>query len=319
MKIYRSVTISMRTGEVLHEDSYEYDGPIAKCFGSSGEVSYPIYMETQHEAWLDDMDLLVQADLSGNSPYYNQTAYDPDPVTALNYLKAASFQAIVSALDPQTNWEDAVTAVVAKMQAALPDSTAIATAVDQRAVRLAPAHQRSIGRLASSYGDINAYNHSGFFMALAALEVDLARDLEDFDTKLTVVQEQVRLSMISEGVKLLLQGRDAKINASHAEFQTYLEMNRQHAIMFKEEVDKNIQLSALDAGWDYEVLAKAGGLLGSIGGGVGGSSEPSPVASALSGAATAASIAAAIPGVGPLAVAGIAAGGALLGLADALL
>lgn len=31
MKIYRSLTIDLHSGEVLHEDSYEYQGPLALC------------------------------------------------------------------------------------------------------------------------------------------------------------------------------------------------------------------------------------------------------------------------------------------------
>lgn len=36
MKIYREITLSMETGEVLAEDSYEYDGPVAECKGGGG-------------------------------------------------------------------------------------------------------------------------------------------------------------------------------------------------------------------------------------------------------------------------------------------
>lgn len=39
MKIYNRVVINIETLEVIEEDSYEYDGPIAKCFGGGGGTS----------------------------------------------------------------------------------------------------------------------------------------------------------------------------------------------------------------------------------------------------------------------------------------
>jgi len=39
MKVYRKVIIDIKTGKTLHEDSYEHDGPVAKCGGGGGGVS----------------------------------------------------------------------------------------------------------------------------------------------------------------------------------------------------------------------------------------------------------------------------------------
>jgi len=35
MKIYNSVTIDIATGRILAEDSYDYDGPVAECYGGN--------------------------------------------------------------------------------------------------------------------------------------------------------------------------------------------------------------------------------------------------------------------------------------------
>jgi hypothetical protein len=41
MKVITRSVIDIKTGKVLKQDSYEYEGPIAKCFGSSGgDVTY---------------------------------------------------------------------------------------------------------------------------------------------------------------------------------------------------------------------------------------------------------------------------------------
>ena len=36
MKVYTHLVIDMNTDEVLHEESYNYEGPVAQCFGGGG-------------------------------------------------------------------------------------------------------------------------------------------------------------------------------------------------------------------------------------------------------------------------------------------
>ena len=54
---------------------------------SSGEVSYPAYMETKHSTWLDAVaaDMIIAQ--TGDSPYASAVAFDPDCVlAATNYI-----------------------------------------------------------------------------------------------------------------------------------------------------------------------------------------------------------------------------------------
>jgi hypothetical protein len=92
--------------------------------GNSGKVEYPSYMQTQHDSWLGDIDALIQTYLTGDSPYDSETAYDPDTPLAANQTRLDSFEAIVSALDSETDWDSIVTAANTKRSSvfALPNS-----------------------------------------------------------------------------------------------------------------------------------------------------------------------------------------------------
>ena len=97
MKVYTKVVIDIETMEVIEEEAYEYEGPIALCGGSSGgggsgEVDYPTYMKEAHgqlmygagEADHGNMDIVTPMDdavndaISGN-PYIDLSPYNPNP------------------------------------------------------------------------------------------------------------------------------------------------------------------------------------------------------------------------------------------------
>lgn len=84
--------------------------------GSSGAVSYPAYMETQHEAWLTDLDTLITAAVSA-SPYASAVAYNPDCVLNATNVILSQFNDVVIALDPTTDWSTYYDAIVAKYTA----------------------------------------------------------------------------------------------------------------------------------------------------------------------------------------------------------
>ena len=94
MKVYTKVVIDMETMEVIEEEAYEYEGPVALCGGSSGgssgEVDYPTYAKEAHAQLMygagedgysameitTPMDDAVNTAISGN-PYVDLVPYDP--------------------------------------------------------------------------------------------------------------------------------------------------------------------------------------------------------------------------------------------------
>ena len=303
MKIYREVIINMHTGDTIYEDSYEYNGHVAMCSGGggggSGEVRYPGYVETQHGIWLADIAGLITGAITGASPYFTLTAFDPDPTIAIDNSQLNVLLSYVNGLDPTQDWEDAVDNTIAKMRDALPDDTAIATAVNNRESRLAPSHMRAIARIASSYGDLNALNSSAFFVALALQEVDFQREINEFQNQLEVTQENLRLQLIAQGLQLILGNAHDKVRLAHAASESFFNVNRGHVIMQKEETDRNIEISVRDARWDLETYSYGANMLAGPGGGTSMSDKPSQAQTSLSMTATGAAAGSAIlPGWG---------------------
>lgn len=77
MKIYNRVTISIATGQVISEESYEYPGPLACCFGgggggtntvSTGDTAYNARMATIAEA---------QQKMAGDYEQFWEDTYKP--------------------------------------------------------------------------------------------------------------------------------------------------------------------------------------------------------------------------------------------------
>ncbi|MBI9113147.1 hypothetical protein [Maridesulfovibrio ferrireducens] len=100
MKIYERVVINMSTMEVLEEDSYEYDGPVALCKGDSNTIDkeYNRRMATIAEAqqdmgqgyydfWMDNNAGLEKAKISANKELLPlQTQLQKDQMTAQSGL-----------------------------------------------------------------------------------------------------------------------------------------------------------------------------------------------------------------------------------------
>lgn len=312
MKIYKSVTISMSTGEVLQEDSYEYVGLLAECKGgSSGEVKFPAYQESQHTTWLNLMDTIVDAEIAGNSPYFSAAAYDPAAIISDDDAAISAHAALITALDSPGDWEAAVDTVITKLRDSLPDSDAIDSAVNTFDIRTAPAHFRGLGRLAASYGDINAANGSAFFVAMAIAETNKVQQLESYATELSLRHESVKLQLIAMGIQLILGNKNAKVQLSQGATELLTTTNARHVVMNVDEANTNMEWSTKDARWDLETLLYAGNLLGAVQGGTMVPDRPSAGQSALSGALSGASMGGKF---GPLGAVAGGVAGALFGL-----
>lgn len=138
MKIYNKVVIDMCGGEILYEDSFEYNGPIASCGGSGGgggAVSSvdPVVLNAMSEflsSGHDGSDLpneslstclfevMDAAVASGGNPYSGETAYDPGAELEEMQGVVDTESAVVSALAYETDWEGMVTSVVSKLSTA---------------------------------------------------------------------------------------------------------------------------------------------------------------------------------------------------------
>ena len=130
-------------------------GPLVQCFGGggsggggggSGAVSYPAYMQTVHNDWLDNTGVdtitdsvtdIMNAALGG-SPWAAQAPYDPDAdITAWEAVVAA-FAAILAGITDTTSWAalftQALTSVGAAPTLVIADETVADEAIADEAV-----------------------------------------------------------------------------------------------------------------------------------------------------------------------------------------
>ena len=62
MKIYSKIVFNIESGKTIHEDSFDYQGPLSLCFGGGGDggdtettIRYAGYIEGKHQAFLNEV------------------------------------------------------------------------------------------------------------------------------------------------------------------------------------------------------------------------------------------------------------------------
>lgn len=144
MRVYNLIEIDMASGEVLREESFDYEGPVAMLSGgggggsTAGTIGYPTFVEN---AWKDYWGFVgtdpdnpavtmvdaVSAALTTNSgnPYENELSYDPDSAftatanSPLDKMQDAqdAYNTAVVALDEITDWDAIIANAVAEVDA----------------------------------------------------------------------------------------------------------------------------------------------------------------------------------------------------------
>lgn len=126
MKVYNKVVMDI-SGRVIEEDSFEYQGEVAKCGGGSATNAsdYPSYIKDTHHNWLkgdavdsgDEMtysivDLMNTAQGAGGNPYEGETAFDPNAALTLTTnsplermsTRFTTTQTLIDAIDADVDW-----------------------------------------------------------------------------------------------------------------------------------------------------------------------------------------------------------------------
>lgn len=282
--------------------------------GGSGAVSYPAYMQTIHNDWLDNTgvdtitssmtDIMDAA--QGNSPWTGQTAYDPDADVALMVASHGVFQALVTLLSTGTTLDTVVTNILS--------DTYVDDAVDEyEADANARVTATILPRFQRGMQDINAVVSSAFVIGQANIEAEVARNVNRFSVEL-------HLKAASDDALRIVQ---LKLEYQRLATATLIEMYRIKIVAKKEENETEMRIDESDALWDLEIFQYGANLLGAIGGGVVNpqGKQPSTAQSMIGGAMSGAAAGAMIAGASQGAIAGPVGmiGGAVLGAASALL
>lgn len=330
MKVYTKVTIDMRTLEVVSEESFDYVGPVAECKGGSGgggggsgKVSYPAYMESWHTGWLGsssptaNLTALMDAAISGGSPYASATAYDPDTDLTAMDTAISAFNTVVDALDAAADYATYSDAVLAQVDTNVVSTTHIDAQIAAYTAKLDADYDDLVAKLQSGSRDIGVAMTSAFVMAQGDLYAKKERDLTEFGKRLYIEAERQRNEMITTGISNVFQAHFQRTQFEGDVARLTADAKRIRIVAKGEEIRENYEYDDLDAKWDLEITNYGAAMLASIGGGVVNTATPgmSKTQSVLSGAMSGAAMGAmAMPG-NPWSI-GI---GAALGVAGGLL
>lgn len=333
MKVYDKIVISMSTGEVLEEVSYEYEGPIAEAKGggggggTSGAVDFPAYMKTIHGLWLDragastvaageSVNELIHAGLIA-SPYDGEIAYDPDANITAFLAELAEFKVNVDAVAPTTDWLSYITAVRSEVDTNMLNETSITTVTNAHAAVLDDRLTTEVlPRFQVGMRDVNAVISSSFVVGQAVLEGFNTREVAEFDAKLRASNYGQRNQLVMQGVGDAIKLLQLKMNFKDSLTKTTIESYRIKTVMKNEELEEQLDIDDKAYKWGLELYQFGGNLLSSISGSaVSTQKTPSKTSTglggALSGAASGAMVGSMVPGVGTMMGAGI---GGVLGL-----
>jgi hypothetical protein len=316
MKVYNKVVIDMNTLEVIEEDSYEYEGPVALCKGgggASGAVDFPIHMKTTHQQWLGYQSDTVESSIvdlmnasMGSSPFASVMAYDPDADLTAMASAVSTFDTLLGSLVADSPLATAITAILTGsfITTAVTDfTTALTSDVSTSLVPVFEAGMRDINQVMSSYFVIGR----GLL-----LEESITKEAARFRAQLTAkVKGDLVLNIL--GLKIQAEQEVARMG---------VETNRIKIVAKGEEINAQMKFDEADAKWDLEVFQYGNNVLASISGAAHyvpnkeGNSTQSAIGGGLSGAATGAMIGSAVPGIGTTMGAGV---GFALGVGASLL
>ena len=274
--------------------------------GSSGQVSYPAYMETIHSTWLDAVAALIVTAVSGGSPFASTVAYDPTASVAIMVAGVGAFNTAVDALSDESDWEAKIDAAKTKLDAAVFDTTYVnadivafqAQVDDVLASDILPKFQTGMR-------DINAVYTSSFVMGEAVINGMSQRDVNKYASALRLNFNTQRNDAIVKSADTMVQNLLKRVEFERAVAHYTIEAQRLGIVAFKEQADQDVVLTDMDARWDLEMYAYAVNMLGGISGGTvstSGNAGMSKTQSALSGALSGAAAGAMVSGGNPYAI-----------------
>ena len=242
--------------------------------GGSGKVSYPTYMQTVHNDWLDNTGVdtitssitdIMDAAL-GNSPWTGQSAYDPDADIAAMITAGGNLQTLVTLLSTGTTLDTLISNVL--------DETRIDNLVDEfEADAAARLVATTLPRFRRGMQDINAVVSSAFVIGEAVIEAEQERNVNRYSAELHT----------KAGLDAAIQVIQMKLEYQRLASHILSEIYRMKIVAKKEENEVEMDIDDRDAKWNLEVFQYGGNLLASIGGGTAGTQKPSTMQTALGG------------------------------------
>lgn len=302
MKVLTKVVIRISDSNILSQEGYEYEGPMAECKGGggggAGKIDYPDYMETWHTTQLTDVKDSMDAAILAN-PWTGETSYDPDTPLATMWCAVCALNTVVDGLDGRVDWHAAMLQAVDSVDSVI-DDTYITTDSDAYDAILSDQLTNvDLPKFKAGMSDINAVMSSGFTIGESLLYAFKERNVAKYTGELRARLAELRNKMIHDGtadiIKLMLQ----KVDFKKAVTAMSMDAKRIQIVAKGEEADQQHSMDENEALWDLETFQYGSNMLAAIGGGVGmpgGNKQPSKMQSALGGAMAGAGAGAAVGG-----------------------
>ena len=286
--------------------------------GGSGRVSYPSYMETVHNDWLDAtgtdtisvsitevMDVALGA---SGSPWAAAAAYNPATPLADAWTAVCAFNTITDALSHETDWLSAIAAARSEYDDNVVDTTQIDDDVNAFAQVLQDQLDYiEIPKLKAGYRDANAVLTSAFPIAEAVMRGMGMRDVAKYATDLRLKNHFLRAEWIGKAADRMLINLIERVRFEEAVARISVEAKRVHIVASKEQTDQGYSFDEADAKWDLEAFQYGANVLAAIGGGTAapGRERPSTAQSAIGGAMSGAAAGASVAGPWGAAIGGV--------------
>lgn len=217
--------------------------------GAAGKVDFPSHMKLFHASWLGDptgagytnISTVMNALITGNTPYDGESAFDPDTyfsdvntdratwgnrvgATSLNNatvwenaVDTAAGKAHSTSVVPKTNifdvdmTADAVSDTIAAFEG-VGDNAAVQALITEFENRNTKRQQRAIARFTAGMADVNAVMSSAFTIGLAILEADATDQVNEFEAK---VSQELFSDLVKAGVQAQLGAALSRVEIRH--------------------------------------------------------------------------------------------------------
>jgi hypothetical protein len=244
----------------------------------SGEVSYPDFIKTDAEKFLNSIEGWVTTGspaLEDDNPYEDVGAYSTSSRVGQIMAVTRDFRTFVTELD-HLGAADAIASqaeALADNSGTLVSDGEISNAVTQFHGREQASADRSLAILKSGYNAIGAVNSSSFALAQALLLEEVDRRTAGFSAELAIEAGKLKLNYVLENMKGMLQAyfniNDMRKSLVVGEIDSYAKI----LIAEKEQHDSDVRINVKERLWPLQLHAYWANAFASIGGGTGMSSQ----------------------------------------------
>lgn len=261
--------------------------------GSSGEVSWPEYLETRHREMIDElMDYTIPTMIASN-PFVDVDAFDPDEDLNLAWDAVCEFDAFVDAMSHESDWESAMTKAVEVVDGQVITDSYINADIQAFSDTIEDElNTKALPQFKAGMRELNAVMSSAFVLGEADIYSRFTKEVAKYGTEVRSRLHLQRSEIITKSANAIIAQllETGKLESSVASVS--VDAKRIAIVARKEELDMNLEIDENEARWENEAWKYGANMLAAISGGTVGAtgSKPSAGQSALSGALGGASI-----------------------------